>query len=361
MRHLYWSCHPRELHAMLRHLRELGQEGASVGIANGLQVIHVSDPNDHILDQTPSLIAEERLRSAALVAAPLSSHRLFVAAEWWRCFVFDTSQARTAERLSPRIRRVTDNKELDLVIFEVRRIDFNDIADKPDISLGEIAATPISEAEVRANPEAYFGGFVSPTVGGANVLFAAGQEAAEIRGLGSGVVLVGNPETFGFTLDQGERSIVSWLRQGTIKIDAFGFALRDWQGVVGKLDIFQDSSSNISSATRQIEHWIHSDIAFGLALTLYGLDDPPVVIPMGSVYQQPVMGSRIQNLAVAQSGTYNVSENDTVPLVLPAWCLNPTFSPPNGPMMPTALLSVDVAGSQRTIWNSVRRRYMGNR
>src|SRR5882757_5798531 len=72
-----------------------------------------------------------------------------------------------------------------------------------------------------------------------------------------------------------------------------------------------------------------------------GEHDPEKRVPvLGKVSQvpkafrcrglQPAMGT--QNLAVAQAHQVTVGVGASVPLVLPAWCLNPTFSLPHGPM-----------------------------
>lgn len=360
MSHLYWSFHRQESDNLLRHLREFGREFETAGVANGLSVIHFREPDDVVLKETARLIARKQLKSAALVSAPLLPENLYVAAEWWHRFVFAESESAAAERLGPWLRRLDDYRLPDLIIFEVRE---GDVVDSPDVDeiegLGEIAARPVSISAVRADPGKYYGRLASPDTGGANALFAAGREAADLRGLGPDTVLVGAPGVFGFDVDEGETSVVAWRRNGVIAVQAFGFRLpmrsdeaRYWEG-------FPQGLFEQKAITSEIADWERSGISFGLAVVLHGLDDPPVVIPMGSVYQQPVMGSRIQNLAVAQASKHMVSAGSSVPLVLPAWCLNPTFSPPNGPMVPTPLVATGASGTQAAVWNDVRRRYRG--
>lgn len=93
--------------------------------------------------------------------------------------------------------------------------------------------------------------------------------------------------------------------------------------------------------------WQSQGCQFGVAVVLIGLADPPVVIPTGSVYQQPTMGMTVQNLATSRSVTAMVPAGATVPIVLPAYCLNHSFSPPNGPVVPTSLIYTAASGSQR--------------
>jgi hypothetical protein len=349
MPHLYWSCQDEAVGALLQRLRELGREGEISGVANGLSVIHVGGPEDLVLEETPKLIAQRRLKTAALVSAALSHEKLFVAAEWWNRFVVETSEMAMAERIAPWLRRIGEYKLLDLIIFEVNAVGGSD-------AIGELDVRTVSATAVCDDPKRYYGRFTSPDIGGANALFAAGLEAAATRGLGPDTVLVGAPEVFGFDVDEGEESVIGWRQKGTIAVHAFGFALPNWRDA---LEQIESHSFEEGSVAGKIARWRESDIRFGLAVVLHASDDPPVVIPMGSVYQQPVMGSHDQNLAVAQPSVHNIGAGATVPLILPAWCLNPTFSFPHGPMLPTRLVATGASGTQEAVWEHVRRRYRG--
>jgi hypothetical protein len=219
----------------------------------------------------------------------------------------------------------------------------------------------ISVEAVHANPAIYYGDFADPDVGGANVLFAAGIETARARKLGEDQVLVGGPEDFGFDVDKSSESVVSWRKKRIIAVEAVGFGLGDWQTALAQWEGFRGPALNKRDVEQSIADWQSSGLQFGLAVLLHGLEDPPVVIPMGAIYQQPSLGSTNQNLAVAKSNTSLVGAGATVPLVLPAWCLNPTFSPPNGPMFPTPLVASSASGSQQGVWSSIRTRYQGQR
>ncbi|MEA2939612.1 MAG: hypothetical protein QOD09_141 [Bradyrhizobium sp.] len=359
MGHLYWSCESKELEALLELLHQLGHGSELAGTANGLKVIHVSPPDGFILQETARLVFRKRLKSAALVTAALPPGKLFVATEWWDKFVIEKSEIAAIALPAPWLRREGAYDPLNLVIFQVHdagdRFEGREVGDSD--SIGEFAAQPIPAEAVRADPEKYYGRFASPDVGGANALFAAGQEAATMRDLGADTVLVGGPEVFGFGVDESKKSVVSWRQQSAIAVNAFGFSLSRWRDAVGQVDGFSENAFDEGATANQIVKWHESGISFGLAVVLRGLVDPPVVIPMGSIYQQPTMGSRHQNLAVAQAGTYVVGAGATVPLVLPAWCLNRSFSPPYGAMTPTPLVATGASGTQQAVWSDIGRRY----
>jgi hypothetical protein len=359
MSHLYWSCEGKELDALLERLHEFGHALRLAGTANGLKIIHVSAPDGYILQETARLISQKRLKTAALVGSELPLEKLFIAAEWWNKFVVEKSEVAAAVQSVPWLQRLDDYDPLDLVIFQVReneaRAETSEVRDS-DFFL-EFPTQPVSEQAVRANPEKYYGRFASPDVGGANALFAAGQEAAKMRDLGTDTVFVGDPEVFGFGIDESKESVISLRKQNAITVDAFGFELSQWHDVIKRMEGFSANSFDEAAAAEEIVKWNESGISFGLAIVLRGLIDPPVVIPLGSIYQQPTMGSRGQNLATAQPAAHVISPGATVPLVLPAWCINPTFSPPYGSMMPTPLVATGASGSQHAVWDGIRARY----
>jgi hypothetical protein len=355
---LYWSFEEREFDALLGRLHEWGHEVKPATMVNGLMVIHVPEPSDRILQETLKLIAWKRLKSAALVATALSPKNLFVAVEWWDRFVIESSELKAVRHLKSWLRNEREYKPLDLIIFEIHdAADDTEVRDGGDsVSFGDFIVQAASAEAVQADPKRFYGRFASPDVGGANVLFAVGQEAAEMRGLGTSTVLVGAPDVFGFDVDDDQNSVVRWRQKGAIAVEAFGFSLTQWHGAVKQWDTFPLELLDEAATTNEIVGWLESGLQFGLAMVLRGLNDPPVVIPMGSIYQQPVMGLRSQNLAVAKAGVHMVGAGATVPLVLPAWCLNPTFSPPYGPLTPTPLVAT-ASGSQQSVWNGIRRRY----
>ena len=363
MRHLYWSCEGKEVDPLLGRLHEFGSKAEFAGSANGLEIIHIPEPDNRILEETPKLTLQKRVRSAALVATALPPERLFIAAEWWYKFVVEISQLAAAERLARWLHRVGDADHFNLAIFDVHDTDERSSDSESDekVFLGEFPTEPLTEETVLSNPEKHYGRFASTDFGGANALFAAGQEAARMRGLHPGTVLVGAPAAFGFGVDENESSVISWRRKHAIAVYAFGFSLSNWSAAVEQWRSSVETPFDKIAGENQIDQWHKSGIQFGLAIALRGLIDPPIVIPMGSIYQQPVMGSPSQTLATAYAGTYMVGAGATVPLVLPAWCLNPTFSPPHGPMTPTPLMASSASGTQHAVWEGIRRRYGGAR
>lgn len=109
----------------------------------------------------------------------------------------------------------------------------------------------------------------------------------------------------------------------------------------------------------QAEGWRAKGYAFAVAIALIGLEDPPVVIPVGSVYQQPQINTPVQNLAAAAGVTVAVPAGAIVPIVLPAFCLNHSFGPPSGPLAPTSLVFSAAGGTQQDVWSGIERRNRG--
>ena len=132
------------------------------------------------------------------------------------------------------------------------------------------------------------------------------------------------------------------------------------------LAVAEPCAADLARTIHLIDHrakvaaWREEGFAFGIGLVLRGLQDPPVVIPVGSVYQQPVMGSAMQNLAVGQAARVFVAAGATVPLILPAWCLNRSLAPPSGPVAPTVLIAMSARGSQSEMWSRIEVRHRGD-
>ena len=347
MRHLYWSCQQEKANGLLDYVRQFEPQAEVAGMANGLHIIQVPNPNHSALEATVTLISKGRLKSAALVAGVLSSEKFFFASEWWNKFVCEKSELAALKPLGDRLQSSGESKAHDLIVFDVH-------SEGEQI---EANLRPVPADIVLANRENYYEGFTTEELGGANALFAAGQEAAAERGLAPDMVLVGLPGAFGFKVDESESSVVYWQQKKIIEVRALGFALSNWRMAIGGWEASTKAAFDESRIADEVDKWMAEDIRFGLAVILKGLDDPPVVIPMGSIYQQPTMGSHNQNLAVAKAGTYNVGAGATVPIVLPAWCLNPTFSSPHGPMTATPLIAAGLSGSQQVVWNQIRNRY----
>src|SRR5262249_28895828 len=153
-------------------------------------------------------------------------------------------------------------------------------------------------------------------------------------------------------------SVVSWRKKGVIAVEAVGFGVGS-EDALGDLFERHQVPLNLSDLSRTTAGWNAEGLFFGVGIILRGLEDPPITIPVGSVYQQPLGAGSIQNLAVAKPASPIVGAGATVPLILPAWCLNPTFSSPNGPLNPTPLVAASASGSQHAVWAGIRSRWRG--
>lgn len=354
MSHLYWSCRSNVQEEVLHLLAEHGCKANVLGSSNGMPIISISSPDPGALLLTADLLARQRIVSAALMSGPLFKDTLWLAAEWWGRMVVENSQVSRMESVPHRMRPEGEHSERNLVIFGLHEkampppenVDFL----TQEVEIGE---------RVRENPYKYYGDLADPLTGGANALYAAGFEAARARDLPDDQIVVASPEALGFELDTGKNSVVAWQKNSTIAVEAVGFCRNSISEAV---HLF--TSHQIDVDRYDLEHkfdaWRKEDLDIAVGLVLRGLQDPPVLIPVGSVYQQPSIGSRKQNLAIAKAARPMVAAGATVPLILPARCLNPTFSPPNGPLVPTPLISTSAGGTQEAVWRRINNRYRGS-
>ena len=355
---LYLSAIQDQAQGALAKLRADVGHGQLVRDRFGQTIIAFDEPGDEILFKGFQLISQDAIKSAVLVSQPLSSDELWIAGEFWGKFLADPDCAHRIDIFAARSARELRVADRNMLIFEAARADaatFNGRAS------GLLGTRQVSARAVLENPSAIYGVFADPAIGGANALFAAGQEAMKLHYDQGPIivrdqVLVGAPEAFGFVEDTGEASTVAWQRKSVIAIEAIGFGLGDWSAALGLL-AKHDVAEAFHGHREQFSEWNARDCRFGLAIVLRGIEDPPVVIPAGAVFQQPHMGSGDQNLAAAKAASVFVAAGATVPVILPAYCLNPTFSPPSGPMMPTALVYPSLGQSQSEVWNGIRRRY----
>ena len=211
-------------------------------------------------------------------------------------------------------------------------------------------------AHVRERPHKFYGNLADPLTGGANALYAAGVEVARARRLAGDRVVLASPEALGFKLDTGRLSVVAWQKTSAIAVEAVGFTLTRTAHLSTffanrQIDVDRDDLE------RKFAAWRAEGLGFAVGLALRGLKETPVVIPVGSVYQQPSIGSWEQNLAIAKSEYLMVAAGATVSLVLPAWCLNRRFSPPSGPLAPTPLMTTAAGGTQQEVWERTDRRH----
>lgn len=353
MSHLYWSCRRNVEEEVLHLLAEHGREANVLGSGNGMPIISISCPDSEALRLTADLLARQRIVSAALMSGPLFEDNLWLAAEWWRRMVVERTEVSRMESVANRLRPEREHSERNLVIFGLHE----KVMPPP-----EEANVPTHEVEVgahvRENPYKYYGDLADPLTGGANALYAAGFEAARARHLPDDRIVVASPEALGFELDTGKNSVVAWQKKSTIAVEAVGFCRNS---ITEAAHLFTNHQIDVDcdDLERKFDAWRKEGLDLAVGLVLRGLQDPPVVIPVGSVYQQPSIGSRQQNLAIAKPARPMVAAGATVPLILPAWCLNRTFSPPNGPLVPTPLISASAGGTQQAVWRRISDRYRG--
>lgn len=345
---LYWSC-PVEAFGGLEPLnRGAALRFKIAGEVGDFLVLTVDDLSPQTVILTAKLLGAGRISSAAIVRAPLSPDDLWLAVEWRHRLVVERSALEGLQDLTDVFAQGDVFPPRDLAIFTARELQ-SPVADGP--SWREEAAH-----HVREQPQAYYGDLADPDIGGANVLYAAGLEAARLRGLREDRVIIGGPEDYGFTRDEGAESMVAWRLKRIIAVEAVGFSLgseEQLDSLFGRYKLRLDSDRY----REDVDSWRRQGLAYGVGLVLRGLEDPPVVIPVGSVFQQPAMGALVQNLAVAQPATAMVAAGATVPLILPAWCLNQSFAPPHGPVTPTPLVATLAQGGQQDVWADIEDRY----
>lgn len=335
-----------------------GWEGRIDGIGNDVPLVALTEPDARLLRFTAELLRARRLCSAGVFVRRLRPDDLYLVAEWWGRIVVEADLVGQGDVFGGLLVFEKTYNPRNLLIFRVAAGVTDEALNEESDDIGPIAATRVRATEILADPRRYYGEFAEAEVGGANALYAAGLEAAQERGLPEGEILVGDPAAFGFELDNGVNSIVGWRRKGVIAAEATGFGLFHWEEAL-RLYATYEQDLDLQDLELRAEEWSRKGFRYGVAIILKGQQDPPVVIPMGAVFQQPSMGSPMQTLGIAQSAHVMVAAGATVPLVLPAYCLNPSFSPPGGPVAPTSLLAPAVSGTQSAVWDSIRRRYRG--
>ena len=353
MSHLYWSCSHDVREEVLHLLAENGCEANVLGSGNGMPIISISCPDPEALRLTADLLARQSIVSAALMSGPLFEDNLWLAAEWWGRMVVEDTQVSRMKSVLNRLQPEGEHSERNLVIFGLR-----EKVMPPPEEANVLTQRVEVGAHVRENPYKYYGDLADPLTGGANALYAAGFEAAQVRDLPDDRIVVASPEALGFELDTGKNSVVAWKEKSTIAVEAVGFCRNS---IMEATHFFANHQIDVDcdDLARMFDAWRREEIDLAVGLILRGLQDPPVVIPVGSVYQQPSIGSKKQNLAIAKPAHPVVAAGATVPLILPAWCLNRTFSPPNGPLAPTPLISTSAGGTQRAVWRRIDDRYRG--
>lgn len=359
MSELYLCAGDESPESLVGLLASNGWEGRIDGLGNGSPLVAVPEPDARLLRFAAELLRAQRLRSAGLFVRRLHPDDLYLAAEWWGRIVVEADLVGRGDVFGGLLLFEKTYDPRGLSIFKVAPKAVAEDRYEERGGIGPIAATRVRATEILADPRRYYGEFADEAVGGANALYAAGLEAARERGLPEGEVLVGDPEAFGFEVDAGENSIVGWRRKGVIAAEAAGFGLGSWEEAQ-HLYARHGQDLDLKDLQHRAEEWSQQGFGYGLAIILRGLQDPPVVIPTGAVFQQPSMGSPMQTLGIAQPANIIVAVGATVPLILPAYCLNPSFSPPGGPVAPTPLLAPAVSGPQGAVWDGIRRRYRGH-
>ncbi|MCM2505499.1 hypothetical protein NDN16_17670 [Aureimonas altamirensis] len=339
-------------------LASKGWEGRIDGFGNGMPIVAVPEPDERLLRFTAELLRSERLRSAGVFVQRLHPDDLYLAAEWWGGLVVEGDLVVQGDVFDGILVFEKAYEPRNLSILRIAPEAAHDVLHDESGDIGPIAAVRMRATEVLADPVRYYGEFTKAEVGGANALYAAGLEAAQERGLPAGEILVGDPAAFGFEVDAGENSIVRWRRDGVIAAEAAGFGLGHWDEAM-QLYAAHGQELDLQDLQLRAEEWSHRGLRYGIAIIFKGLQDPPVAIPMGAVFQQPSIGSPMQTLGIAQPANVVVPAGATVPLILPAYCLNPSFLPPNGPVAPTPLLASAVSGPQGAVWDGISRRYRG--
>jgi hypothetical protein len=348
MTQLYLSCSERALESVWQRLAEAGRKAALRSPGGGMAV--VPDPDAETLRLTIYLLKGSLIDSAALLSKSLADEDLWIAREWLQRFVVERTLLPLVEPMLAELEVRGEYRERNLVIFG---------PSESKTKGSEVFGEHVERASrVLEDPGRYYGELADPLVGGANALYAAGIEAARDRGFPEDSVVVAPPEALGFRIDHEGLSVQSWRKKSVIEAEAVGFGLGS-ASVLAELFERHSVELDLGEVERLEADWRGQGLAFGIGLILRGLQDPPVVIPVGSVYQQPAIGSTMQNLAVAQAASANVAAGATVPLILPAWCLNPTFSTPSGPLSPTPLVAASASGTQQAMWDMIRARYRG--
>ena len=358
MSYLYWSCSNDVKEDVLRLLAEYDRETTVLGSGNGMPVIFISSPDPEVLRLSVDLLVQKRIVSAAVVSGPLVEDELWIAAEWWGRVVVERTEVSRMESVLNRLRPEREHSERSLVVFRPLEKVMPTPGEADVLTQDEEG---VAGTHVREDPYKYYGDLADPLTGGASALYAAGLESARARGLPDDHIVVASPEALGFQRDTGRNSVVAWRKKSTISVEAVGFSRESITEAAHLFTLFSKHLNDVDfdDLERKFDAWRKEELSYAVALVLRGLQDPAVVIPVGSVYEQPSLDSQEQNLAIAKPASPVVAAGATVPLILPAWCLNQTLWPPNGRLVPTPLIAASTGGTQEEVWGRIGDRYRG--
>ncbi len=342
------------------NLKRFGFRGP-VGSGNGYPGFETSEKSGALQEWLWQEISSTAVVSAAFVAKTPHPDRLWIAAEWQERIVVEHAvidEAGLDEHLWSRNREFQRD---DLAVFrplpsatekdgnleilpqpkEFRAILWNSRPHTAVVSLHAILE----------NRNAWFGDLAGEQIGGSVALISAALDHVDPH---EQLIRLGNPAACGFHKTDGQGTLPYWISNNVI-------AAHVWGGQIGEHPKgFESSETVIPDGVPPTREWRERGWGFALTLKLNGLEDPEVIFGSGVVFEQPNLNGQ-QNLAVAHGGQVSVGVGQTLQVMLPAWCLNRHFGPPNGLMRPTPLAyDHGGAGGQRDVWDEIASRRVAN-
>lgn len=346
MAFLYLNLHSSELDAHNSIRDAFADRARRIETGRDLPVFCILSATHDDIAVAVELLFKQMVRSVAYLEKELPFDQYWIVSEWKDAVVASSSLKSSLDLYLDQFGSVEPFSTEELIIFKLK----DKAAHQRELDKKRGPIVPVSE--VLENPGRFYSKEALSEYGGANALFAAGREAAKVRGHDG--VCIYSKEDLGYSRAPRENSIVHWVESEVIRAHCIGFSRmhRQVEELFQKfdLDLTQDVFSD------QLNSFERYQTNMGVAIVLQGLQDPPVTIPVGSVFQQPKMNSPMQALGTAHSVTVTVAANAVVPVILPAFCLNQSLAPPDGPILPTTLVNHDIADTQQSVWAQIRDR-----
>jgi hypothetical protein len=309
------------------------------------------------------LLLEQVVRSAAIFDRLPLPDRQWVAVEWAGKIVVSAALERAMQDIAEGWDRAGFFEPDGLAIYApsarleraVRGAAFREALDSSRaVTVPYDVPANLSDAVA---DESWFGSLAVPGNGGViGLLTMSGAK-------GPGWIALRNPAALNLEISPDLLHTASLIHGGELNVHAIGLSRNDRvpTAFIRRCTGHDPDESAVVQALReQFEAGMRAldDRPESYRLLVYleaPLDDPEIVIPTGTIFEQAGF-TGVQTLAAAAPARVVVDPGAFAPLVLPSWCLNRYLSAPGGePVKPTILRYMG-KGSQDQVWDDLASR-----
>ncbi len=212
------------------------------------------------------------------------------------------------------------------------------------------AMTLAPAAEVHAEPARWFGRLADPRVGGALALLRIAQSHGN-----DDTLLLRSPAAVGLDVGEPAAGLGRLVERNGLTVRAWGISYRD-AGASAAALLEHEPLLDPSAVERVMtSHVQPSNCDYAIVAVMHAPVDPTATVAAGAVFEQDAWRNE-QNLIVAAEVTVPIPVGQFIPVILPAWCMNRSLSPPKGGVVrPTALSMPQLPSTQYGVWQRVAR------